>query len=424
VRFASDELEAAFREADWAASRWAVRGALLAAAVLLALSLVLDPAGGPGRTPFAWWSRAGAGAVALGVLGASFHPGFHRVRHGLVGLAVAATVVAALLAIVAADGRARYVHFAGLVLAVLGAHTVFRLSVPAAALVSATALAGFAAVARLLDPTGVALAQGLVALGVAWWVGGFAGIHIEWYARRTFRELRSAEEERSRCDALLLDIFPAPVAEKLKREVGGPIAELYGEASVLFADIVEFTRWSSDLEPEDLLRALNAVFAELDRIASDHGIIRIKTIGDAYMAASGVPDRTEIHLERMADAALAIRDRFGAGIDEVPPLRLRIGVAAGPLVAGVIGEKRSSYDLWGDVVTTASRMAAQGVPGEIQVPGDVVERLRGRFRFRSRGEVEIKGKGPMETWILEGRVEREGTTPVASGARPDQDCDR
>lgn len=411
VVFVSDELEAEFREADWWSARWAVRTALLLAAVLLGLSIALDPAGGPDAAPVAWWSRVGAGALAMGVLGASYHPRFHDVRHRLVALVVLAAIVATLAAMVAADDPVRYFHYAGLILVVLAAHTVFRLSVPAATLVSLAALIGFAAVGRLFDPTGEVIAGGLAILGIVVLVGGFASVHIEWYARRGYRELRAAEEERTRSDALLLEIFPGPVVERLKNDPG-PIADLYAEASVLFADIVDFTSWSSDMEPAQFVRALNAVFAEIDRIVEEFGLAKIKTVGDAYMAVAGVPERTEVHVERMADAAIAIRDRLSdAELEGVPPLELRIGVACGPLVAGVIGETRYSYDLWGDVVTTASRMATQGVPGEIHVPKGVVDRLGDRFRFESRGTVEIKGKGPMETWLLCERV----ASPVAPG---------
>lgn len=405
--FASDELEEEFREVDWWSARWAVRSVLLLTAAALGVSIALDPAGGPDAAPIAWWSRVGAGALAMGVLGASYHPRFHTVRHRLVGLVVLATIVALLAAMVVADDQVRYFHYAGLVLVVLAAHTVFRLSVPAAMLASFVALGGFAAVGRMFDPTGTVASGGLVVLGIVALVGGFASVHIEWYARRGYRELRAAEEERSRSDTLLLELFPASVVERLKHDPG-PIADLYAEASVLFADIVDFTSWSNEMEPEDLLRALNTVFAELDRIVEEHGLAKIKTIGDAYMAVAGVPERTEVHLERMADAAIAVRDRFvAAGAEGVVPFELRIGIACGPVVAGVIGETKYSYDLWGDVVTTASRMTSHGVPGEIQVPEDVADRLKDRFRLEKRGTIEIKGKGPMETWLLRDRRQSE-----------------
>ncbi len=209
--------------------------------------------------------------------------------------------------------------------------------------------------------------------------------------------------EREKSERLLLNILPEPIAERLKRE-DRHIAEGYSGVTVLFADIVNFTELAGDIEPDELVAMLNLVFSRFDKLADAHGLEKIKTIGDAYMAAGGLPVQRDDHAEICAEMALdmlaAMREFAPAGGRR---LRVRIGMNSGPVVAGVIGTRKFIYDLWGDAVNTASRMESSGHADAIQVTHECRELLKDKFEFEERGEIEVKGKGLMRTYFLRGR---------------------
>jgi class 3 adenylate cyclase len=169
----------------------------------------------------------------------------------------------------------------------------------------------------------------------------------------------------------------------------------------MFADIVDFTRMSSRMSPSELVAVLNEVFTVFDALVVEHGLEKVKTIGDSYMVVGGIPDWSPDHLERVASMALALAGSV-AHIEQAARMGIafRIGIHCGPVVAGVIGTRKFIYDVWGDTVNVASRMESHGVPGRIQVTHAVRERLEGTFGFEARGLVEIKGKGPLPTWFL------------------------
>jgi class 3 adenylate cyclase len=218
------------------------------------------------------------------------------------------------------------------------------------------------------------------------------------------RNRRALAMERERSERLLLNVLPAPIAARLKR-AEGVIADEFSDVTVLFADIVDFTRRSERVAPERVVEALNDLFSAFDRLARQRGLEKIKTIGDAYMVVGGLPEPRPDHAEAVADLALAMRAELAGRSDPTgQPLQVRIGIATGPVVAGVIGTTRFSYDLWGDTVNTASRMESQGVPGCIQVSGRTWERLRDRYRLERRGPIPVKGKGVVVTWFLVGRA--------------------
>ena len=198
---------------------------------------------------------------------------------------------------------------------------------------------------------------------------------------------------------LLLNVLPAAIAQKLKQQVG-IIADRYNDVSVLFADLVGFTPLSLRLAPTELLELLNRVFSEFDELADAHGLEKIKTIGDAYMVAGGLIEPDPDHLGAMAAMALGMLARVQGQAAEVPGLNLRIGIQVGSVIAGVIGIRKFTYDIWGDVVNTASRLESHGAPGRIHVSDAVYERLQGRFDFEARGTIELKGRGPMQTYYL------------------------
>ena len=223
------------------------------------------------------------------------------------------------------------------------------------------------------------------------------------------RELvhRALEAEQDRSERLLLNVLPAPIAERLKRHEG-VIAEQHDHVTVLFADLVGFTARSAAMEAHELVTLLDRIFSAFDALADAEGLEKIKTIGDAYMVAGGIPDPRPDHAQAVARMALAMRDEIAAiaASTEHGWLDVRIGIDTGPAVAGVIGQRKFIYDLWGDTVNTASRMESHGVPGGIQVTARTAAALGPGFVVRPRGTIEVKGKGPMETFLLDGVARR------------------
>ena len=226
-----------------------------------------------------------------------------------------------------------------------------------------------------------------------------------YYAMREVSRAEAAMEvEYGRSEALLANILPATIAARLKDPAHGVIADRYEDASILFADIAGFTERASHMPPADLVRFLDRLYTTFDRLVDKHGLEKIKTTGDSYMVVSGVPQPRADHVEALAALALEISRAVGDLRDPTGrPVPLRIGMASGPVVAGVVGARRFFYDVWGDAVNVASRMESTDPEGRIQVPQDVYERLRNRFELEERGEVDIKGKGVMRTWYLVGR---------------------
>jgi len=214
------------------------------------------------------------------------------------------------------------------------------------------------------------------------------------------QEHRLLEAEQARSERLLLNILPAAIADQL-RDGATTIAESQPDVSVLFADIVGFTPLGEDLGPHALVDLLNEVFVVFDDLAEAAGLEKIKTIGDAYMVVGGLPTPRADHLLALLELAIAMCDATSQiGTPGGEPLQLRIGIDTGPVVAGVIGRRKFSYDVWGDTVNTASRMESHGVPGRIQVTARVARAACHQFDFERRTSVEIKGKGAMETFLL------------------------
>src|SRR5829696_1377668 len=214
--------------------------------------------------------------------------------------------------------------------------------------------------------------------------------------------------ERERSEQLLLNVLPAQIAARLKQGED-VIADGFPEVTVLFADLVDFTRRSQETTPERVVRVLDDLFSALDGLAERHGLEKIKTVGDAYMAVGGLPEPRPDHTEAVAEMALDVREEVGRHLDPGGrPLAVRIGIDTGPVVAGVIGRRKFSYDLWGDTVNVASRMESSGVADCIQVTDRVYQRLRDRYRFERRGPIQVKGKGELVTWFLVARAGQAG----------------
>ena len=225
---------------------------------------------------------------------------------------------------------------------------------------------------------------------------------IIFYAVRQMENAEEkAEREHRRSEALLVNILPSRIAERLKNKPNLQIADAYPEASILFADMAGFTARTSDTEPVELVGFLNDVYSKLDTLVERHGLEKIKTSGDAYMVVSGVPEPRPDHAADLARLALDMRDALIGLVDpkgrSVP---VRIGIASGPVVAGVVGTRKFFYDVWGDAVNTASRMESTGEAGKIQVAAGTRDLLADRFELIERGVTEVRGKGPMRTWFL------------------------
>jgi class 3 adenylate cyclase/ActR/RegA family two-component response regulator len=217
---------------------------------------------------------------------------------------------------------------------------------------------------------------------------------------------RALRETQARSDSLLLNILPAPIADRLKRGESS-LADRYEEATILFADIVDFTPLATHLSPLELMEILNQIFSTFDRLVDKFQLEKIKTIGDAYMVAGGVPVHRPDHAEAVMEMAIAMRKAIRKFKRECgTPLQLRIGINTGAVVAGIIGLKKFTYDLWGDAVNVASRMESQGLPGRIQVTESTYNQLKNRYNFEEWGVVNIKRKGKMPTYFF---IDRKST---------------
>ncbi len=217
--------------------------------------------------------------------------------------------------------------------------------------------------------------------------------------------IREIQLEREKSERLLLNILPAPIAERLK-QTQEVIADNFNDVSVMFIDIVDFTPLATQMPPAEVVRMLNEVFSAIDGLVDRHGLEKVKTSGDSYMAVGGLPVPRSDHLEAMADMALnVLASAAQFSHPDGSPFQVRIGIHTGPVVAGVIGTKKFIYDLWGDTVNIASRMESQGLPGAIQVTQVVYDRLCSSYQLQARGEIAVKGKGMMTTYLLMGKRE-------------------
>lgn len=214
------------------------------------------------------------------------------------------------------------------------------------------------------------------------------------------RARREIEIERDKSEQLLLNVLPPSIAGRLK-DHETTIADRYSEATILFADLVGFTRLAQRMDADAVVEMLNQVFSRFDALTDKHGLEKIKTIGDCYMVVGGVPETRPDHCAAVAAMALGmVRELEIFNAESGQSLQIRVGINTGAVVAGVIGRRKFIYDLWGDAVNTASRMESHGEPSRIHATTAVVEAIGHLYRFEERGEIEVKGKGPMTTWFL------------------------
>lgn len=345
-------------------------------------------------------------AAENAIVAAAFLCGFLLIRRGRdysAGLLVSSVFIVHMAFVALTFGYDTGAHHF-LILGTVVPFLVFPRAAGKVAIIFAT-ISGIAYVASIIfrdkltgivvvgDENAMAIVNGLFLLGILAATTGF-------FVSEMRRSDDAFEAEHERSEALLYSLLPNEVAARLKEEPGSTIAERLPRVAILFADLVGFTEKSAQMQPEEVVSDLNRIFTIFDTLAEKNCVEKIKTIGDAYMAATGIPLPCPLAEERAAELAL---DMIGAVADLPEGLQLRIGLHAGPAVAGVIGTRKPFYDVWGDTVNMASRMESHGAAGRIQVTRNIKDALKDRFLFEPRGEIAIKGFGMTETWWLAGR---------------------
>ncbi len=292
--------------------------------------------------------------------------------------------------------------YVGVILITAFTYTLLRLRFVLVVFITAVGIAAYlphAFTARyIVDVSRVLATLYLFSFGV---LGGFAAYRFELFARQLFLRQRELDRERQRSDSLLLNILPQAVVEQLKASPGERVADAFDDISVVFVDAVASTEQAAHSSPEEFADALDALFRRFDEIADRHGLEKIKTIGDAYLAVAGAPVPMADHADAAVAMALEILD--GSGTLRWPsgnPIRVRGGVTSGPAVAGVIGTRKFQYDVWGDTVNLASRLQEQAEPGQVLISERTAADATDRDGFGPVQMVEIKGKGPTPVRVL------------------------
>jgi adenylate cyclase len=341
------------------------------------------------------------------VLYCSFRPKFQRSIQQLVGLAhlIGGLGLVLIMAIALPTEPGYRLYFLGLIFIILGIHFSRLKFVYASSLGWIITVAYFAiAFGRGMNETPASefgfLVGNFFYLAFMNIAGMFVSYMLEVAARSEFLQRRALTYEKRKSERLLFSILPQKIAKRLTQN-RSTIAQEYPIASILFADIVNFTPLSERLTPTELISLLNDLFSEFDQLVDHYGLEKIKTIGDCYMVAAGVPVPRRDHADSIAELALDMVRYINHFAQQYHyPINLRIGIHSGSVVAGVIGRQKFMYDLWGDTVNTASRMESHGEVGKIQISQETYKLLSDQFLCESQGAIAIKGKGEMETWHL------------------------
>jgi adenylate cyclase len=308
--------------------------------------------------------------------------------------------------------------YVGVILILAFTYTLLRLRFVFVLLITIIGIAAYlpyAMTARYIQDVSVVLAAlYLVTFGI---LGGLSAYRVERFTRDLFLRERQLDQERARSDGLLLNILPQAIVEQLKSSPSGRIAQAFDQVSVVFADAVGSTEQAARCSPEEFADALDELFRTFDAIADRHGLEKIKTIGDAYMAVAGAPVAVADHAGAAAAAALDMLEEAGEiRWPSGDPITVRVGLASGPAVAGVVGVRKFAYDLWGDTVNLASRLEEYGDPGHVLVSESTASSLTERFHFGPTRMMEVKGKGPTPVRFLLGR---RSDLPIATSPGPE-----
>jgi class 3 adenylate cyclase len=415
LRFGDPEFERAFRAHYFRQTLTSVRSAYLLGVVLwivwgLMLSRYLGDDRGLDQT-----LRYGV-FIPLLLLGLalSFSRGFQRSWEVQVMAILLITAATWITYVAAVESMPVDYGYVGLILILAVGFTLLRLRFVLAALSWPPMIAYYLAVGWGFDYLSGRRVTLVLFYFVSFWVLGMVAAYtLERNARLLFLRERQLDREHRRSESLLLNILPQAIVDRLKVRQedpqGGRLAEGLPEVTVIFVDAAGFTHQTEKTTPDELVGALDELFTKLDELADRFGLEKIKTVGDAYMAVAGAPHPRPDHAEAAADMALAILDAIeGSRWPSGDPVAVRMGIASGPVVAGVIGHRKFAYDLWGDTVNLASRLESHGRAGRILVSEGVAERLRGRYVFGRRQVIDLKGKGPTPARFLTGRVASNG----------------
>jgi class 3 adenylate cyclase len=296
---------------------------------------------------------------------------------------------------------------------------VSRTGYPFALLRTAIITVGFGAIV-LTYPANVTLDVFIFVAAVA---GTLIALRmIERSRRRVFYQQRlivaqaaELEREKDKSDRLLLNVLPASIVPRL-RDGETTIADDYAQVTVLFADVVGFTALASRYPATQMVQLLDEIFTTFDRLASERGVEKIKTIGDAYMAAAGLLDPDGDHAQRVVDLGLAMQEQVAAGQADWHGIRLRVGIHTGPAAGGVIGRDRFSFDLWGDTINVAARLEQHGLPGRIHISAETWQLVRDQFACQLRGDTDLRGVGQRQTYLVEGRQAVAHALPAQASA--------
>jgi class 3 adenylate cyclase len=419
LRFRDRELESAFRADYFRQNLGNLRFAFLGGAVLWVLwGLVLYPyllALADKR--FDLVMRFGVFIpVLLLAFGLSFTRSFERIWEWVAVTAAIVTILVWVYYIGQVLTMPAEYGYVGLILITAFTYTLLRLRFVLVGLITVVGIAAYlpyvVSAVHIFGVTTVLATLFITTFGV---LGGVVAYRTERSSRLLFLRERQLDRERDRSETLLLNVLPRVIIDRLKSERdGGHVAEALDEVSILFADAVNSTEQAAMVSPEEFAETLDRLFRRFDTLADRYGLEKIKTIGDAYMAVAGAPVPMADHAQAAADMALDVLE--GAGRVRWPsgePIVVRVGVATGPAVAGVIGQRKFAYDLWGDTVNLASRLEANGEPGRILVSETVAQRLADRYEFGPPRVLDIKGKGPTPARFLIGRSRVSAPSPLA-----------
>ena len=421
-----DEIEAQFRKDYQTNTIGTTRLALVLGLILYSLFGILDVYAIPISKDIVWIIRYGIVApVMIMAFTASYVKPLQK--HTQIFLCIAAAIsglgIVAMISITTEAEFGNRFYFTGLILISMWAYSLTRLRFWYAVLANLVIMIGyeFASIEmkRLLETeTGIVIftMHNFFFLG-ANVIGMFGSYFLERYTRRDFLQKYTIQAQRDQADKLLYNVLPERIAEKLKQS-NETIAEEFKEASVLFADIVNFTPISARFGPYEVVDMLNELFSHFDELVDKYGVEKIQVAGDGYMVAAGVPAPRPDHATVLAQLALDMleyvkREEFLGGRH----IEIRIGLNSGSLIAGVIGRKKYFYALWGDMVNTASRMESHGESGKIQITRDTYELVKDEFECEYIGEITVKGKGRMEAWHLLGRKEERSLSHAGIGYR-------
>jgi class 3 adenylate cyclase len=402
-----DDVEKAFRDDYFRNSIVIARTAIILTIVLYGLFGILDIYAAPLSKHVIWGIRFTVVIpFLLCALLLSYRSFFCHVMQLILSLG-ALTVgfgILAMIAILSSGEPGYHLYYAGLMLVIVGTHTILRLRFVYATLSTILIVAGYELIGivhqRLLaSPDGVLFFISnnffFISSNI---IGMTASYFLEVYIRRDFAQRLRLAQEQEKAERLLLNILPREIAATLKDQER-IIADHYPGASILFADVVDFTPMSASMMPAEIVGLLNEVFSQFDNLIEQYDLEKIKTIGDCYMVAAGVPRPRPDHAHALARMGLEILKyvegrTFGNG----KQVALRIGINSGPVVAGVIGRKKFIYDLWGDAVNVASRMESHGMGGTIQITTNTYELIKDDFVCEPHGTILVKGKGEMPVW--------------------------